>query len=94
MHYFYLERNQWEKLGLVLPVDKFGESAPTRVMVPTPILLAERVFVTVCDQDNIGRPYYVDLDARDPTQVLSVYCPNRHTPSWTLEPSSRSMNTA
>lgn len=65
----------WEKLGLVLPADKIGESRPTRVMVPTPFLLDEdtiRVFVTVCDEDNVGRPYYVDLNARDPTHVLSV----------------------
>jgi predicted GH43/DUF377 family glycosyl hydrolase len=65
----------WEKLGLVLPVDTFEAETPTRVMVPTPILFDEntiRVFVTVCDKDNVGRPYYVDLDAREPKRVLSV----------------------
>ncbi|PMS37504.1 hypothetical protein B0G57_110166 [Trinickia symbiotica] len=66
---------KWEKLGLVCTADRFGVDVPTRVMVPTPVFVNEdtiRVFVTVCDKDNIGRPYYVDVDARDPRKVLRL----------------------
>jgi hypothetical protein len=65
----------WEKLGLVLRPEAIGAETPICVTVPTPILLDEntiRVFAGVCDKNYIGRPYYVDLDARDPRQTLSV----------------------
>lgn len=66
---------KWEKLGLVRSVDPAAPNAPTRVMVPTPIMRGIdtiRVFVTVCDQQNVGRPHYVDLDARNPVRVLGI----------------------
>jgi hypothetical protein len=62
---------RWEKLGIVLKPDV--EWGSKRSMVPTPVLLDEntiRVFVTLCDADNVGRPAFVDVDAHDPKKVL------------------------
>ncbi|CAD6542146.1 hypothetical protein LMG24235_03751 [Paraburkholderia sabiae] len=42
-------------------------------MVPTPLLVDDRtirIFLTVCDADNVGRPYFVDVDASDPTKIV------------------------
>lgn len=44
-------------------------------MLPTPVLRTDgslRVYVTCCDDDMVGRPGFVDLDADDPTRVLRV----------------------
>jgi len=61
---------RWEKLGIVFKPDV--EWGSKRSMVPTPVLLNEntiRVFVTLCDADNVGRPAFVDVDASDPRKV-------------------------
>lgn len=65
----------WEKLGIVFKPDADMSWGSRRSMVPTPFLLDDntiRVFVTLCDEDNVGRPGYVDVDARDPRKVLRV----------------------
>lgn len=46
-------------------------------MVPTPLHLPGlgviRVFITCCDQQGIGRPGFVDMDADDPARVVHVH---------------------
>jgi hypothetical protein len=44
-------------------------------MIPTPVLAdAEtlRIYVTMCDASGVGRPGYVDVDARNPVSVRQV----------------------
>jgi hypothetical protein len=66
---------QWNKLGLVYKPDGSSHWAVSHAMIPTPVVLDDntiRVFVTFCDEHFIGRPGYVDVDARDPKRVLRV----------------------
>lgn len=66
---------KWEKLGLVPLIDPAAPDAPALVTVPTPVMHGTdtiRVFFGSCGRDYIGRPHYVDLDARDPLRVLGV----------------------
>ncbi|PVX82302.1 hypothetical protein [Paraburkholderia unamae] len=65
----------WEKLGIVYAPDERAPWAVSHAMVPTPFLLNDntiRVFVTLCDANFVGRPVYVDVDARDPKKILGV----------------------
>lgn len=65
----------WEKLGIVYAPTGELISAKTHAMVPTPFLLNEntiRVFVTLCDADMVGRPGFVDVDARNPLRILRI----------------------
>lgn len=64
---------QWLKRGLVYRTDRHAPAGMVRAMVPTPLMLDEhtiRIFLTICDADNVGRPYYVDVDASDPTKIV------------------------
>jgi predicted GH43/DUF377 family glycosyl hydrolase len=66
---------QWKKRGLVYRPDGSAPWAVSHAMIPTPVVVDAdtiRVFVTFCDEHFIGRPGYVDVDARDPTRVLRV----------------------
>ena len=57
---------QWEKLGLVFKLDESRLADHKNAMVPTPMLLPSgklRVYMTVCDQANIGRIFYVEFDS-------------------------------
>lgn len=65
----------WEKLGIVYAPTGELISAKTHAMVPTPFLLNEntiRVFVTLCDAGMVGRPGFVDVDARNPLRILRI----------------------
>lgn len=66
---------RWQKLGLVYGPDGSMPWAASHAMLPTPVRLdAEtiRVFVTFCDERGVGRPGFVDVASRNPTQVLGV----------------------
>lgn len=66
---------RWRKLGLVRTGGVAVSWAESHAMVPIPIRLNEqviRVYATFLDANNIGRPGYIDVDANDPTTVLSV----------------------
>ena len=66
---------RWAKRGLVYCPDGTRSWARTHAMLPTPLLIDDdvlRVFITCLDAQGIGRPGYVDLDARDPTRVVSA----------------------
>lgn len=65
----------WKKLGIVYGPDGARPWAKSHAMIPTPFRVSDdrvRVFVTFCDGHGIGRPGYVDVSARAPTEVLSV----------------------
>lgn len=60
---------------MVYRPDGSNSWAVSHAMIPTPIVIDAdtiRVFVTFCDEHFIGRPGYVDVDAREPTRVLRV----------------------
>lgn len=66
---------QWKKLGLVYSPDGSLPWAQTHAMIPTPVLVAPdrlRVYVTMCDQNYIGRPGFVDVDPENPLKILQV----------------------
>lgn len=66
---------RWRKCGLVYGPDGSKSWARSHAMIPTPLRIDQgriRVFVTFCDDEGIGRPGYVDVDARDPRRVLGV----------------------
>lgn len=66
---------RWLKHGIVWRPDGRQAWARSHGMLPTPVVLdgeRVRVYVTCCDADGIGRPGFVDLDARDPRRVLRV----------------------
>ena len=57
---------QWKKLGLVFKLSESRLADHKNAMVPTPMLLPAgklRVYMTICDQSNIGRVYYVEFDS-------------------------------
>lgn len=64
----------WEKLGHVYVADGEHEWARQRAYVPNPVVLEDRirVFVSLLDDEQVGRVGYVDLDRGDPTSVLRV----------------------
>ncbi|MFX1695346.1 hypothetical protein [Paraburkholderia sp. A1RO-1] len=65
----------WEKLGIVYAPDERTPWAASHAMVPTPFLIDDdtiRVFVTLCDGDFVGRPAFVDVDARDPRKIIRI----------------------
>ncbi|WP_163833040.1 hypothetical protein [Spartinivicinus ruber] len=66
---------KWEKKGLIcnaksMSIPWFKKNA----MVPLPYLKSSnvlRIFLTMCDEHNIGRIGYVDVDPENPSQILS-----------------------
>jgi len=66
---------KWEKLGIVYKPDGKSDWWKTHCMAPTSILLNEntiRVFVGGWDDKKISRIGYVDVNANNPLEVLSV----------------------
>ena len=65
----------WVKLGLVWGPDGSASQCKTHAMVPTPFRLNKeiiRIYVTCLDERGVGRPWYVDVDAKNPINVLDV----------------------
>jgi hypothetical protein len=66
---------KWRKLGVVWNTDGSKPWSRTHAMGPTPVVIDDeviRVFLTTLDAEGRGRPMYVDVSARNPTQVLKV----------------------
>jgi hypothetical protein len=56
---------KWEKLGLIFNLNQSQLSHFKNAMVPTPYILSNnmvRVYMTICDSENIGRVYFVDIE--------------------------------
>jgi hypothetical protein len=65
----------WQKLGIVWKPNGVSPIAKTHAICPTPLLINEnliRVYVTCLDEKGRGRPFFVEVSAKDPTRVLNV----------------------
>ena len=65
---------QWKKKGLIYCPNAEDGWKVQSAMLPTPILLGDklRVFLGICDKDNVGRIGYVDVDPRNPSKILDI----------------------
>lgn len=65
---------KWDKRGLICSHKSFDLPWYRRnTMVPTPFVTRSgglRVLLTFCDQDNVGRVGWVDLDPAQPSRIL------------------------
>lgn len=65
---------KWDKKGFICDSHTFGLPWFTKnAMVPIPYLLDEktiRIFLTMCDEKNIGRIGYVDVEAENPSKII------------------------
>lgn len=64
----------WEKRGLIYNVDKSLSWQKQFAMLPTPIMVDDklRIFLGFCDEKNVGRIGYVDVNPDNPSQILEV----------------------
>lgn len=62
----------WEKLGRVYVASGERDWAQQKAYVPNPVVFDDRirVFVSLLDDEQVGRVGYVDVDGDDPTSVL------------------------
>ncbi len=66
---------KWKKIGVVWKPEGDQPWAKTHAMAPTPFRLNDniiRIFLTSLDDKGRGRPGYIDVAAKDPTNVLGV----------------------
>lgn len=65
---------RWEKKGLICSAGSLDVPWYRKnTMVPVPHLLDEgrlRIFITMCDEANVGRIGWVDVDPNEPSRVL------------------------
>ena len=65
---------KWEKKGLVCSCETFSlDWYKKNTMVPVPYLIDSktlRIFLTMCDKDNIGRIGYVDVKPDNPSEII------------------------
>ena len=64
----------WEKKSIICDSNSFGLHWYIKnTMVPVPYLLSAeklRIFIAMCDEDNVGRIGFVDVNPENPSQVL------------------------
>lgn len=65
---------EWKKGGRIYEPDKLADWKQQFAMTPVPLRMKDRirVFVGLCDDKNVGRIGYVDVDLDDPSEVLAV----------------------
>lgn len=67
---------KWLKKGFICSHETLNLLwAGKNIMTPLPMLLPDgniRLYLTICDKDNVGRVGYVDLDAGNPLKILKV----------------------
>ena len=65
----------WDKKGLICSHETLNLPwYKKNTMVPIPYLMNEnclRIFVTMCDEQNIGRIGYIDVDPQNPSNIIS-----------------------
>lgn len=65
---------KWIKKGLICSSNTFNIPwYKKNSMVPLPYLIAPniiRIFLTMCDEDNVGRIGYVDVEADNPSKIV------------------------
>lgn len=65
----------WQKLGSVYCADGSNNWAQSHAYTPTPFLLNDdtiRLFVSFLDDKKVGRLGYIDLDAQNPNNIMSI----------------------
>lgn len=66
---------EWLKRGLICSHETFDLPwYKKNTMVPVPFLVDDRrlrIFVTMCDEKNVGRIGYVDVDPGNPSRILN-----------------------
>ena len=65
----------WQKLGLVYTAAGEQPWAQSYAFVPTALMLDKeriRIYVAFVDRERVGRVGFVEVEARDPSQVLRV----------------------
>ncbi len=65
---------KWKKKGLIFNVDNERPWQNQFAMLPTPLLIDDRlrIFLGFCDKHNVGRIGYVDVNPQNPKEVLEV----------------------
>lgn len=66
---------KWEKKGRIYCADNKEGWAVSFAAIPTPLRISEdvlRIYCSFCDKDTISRIGYVDVNARNPAQIISV----------------------
>lgn len=67
---------KWEKKGFICSSETLDLPwAGKNIMTPLPVLRKDgniRVYLTICDKDNIGRVGYVNLDVKNPGRILTI----------------------
>lgn len=65
---------RWEKRGLIYNAPGTPGWKNQFAMLPTPIMLGEklRIYLGFCDEKNVGRIGYVDVDPDDPSKIIAV----------------------
>jgi len=66
---------KWEKKGLVYTPPKDGSWKDNSALTPTAFLLDEniiRIYASFRDTQGVGRIGYVDLDAKNPSNILKI----------------------
>lgn len=70
-----MNKRTWKKLGRVYVADGHHHWAQSHAYLPTSMMLDEdriRVYAAFLDRQRIGRVGYVDLNAKNPLEVLKV----------------------
>jgi len=66
---------KWHKKGLIFAPSKKHSFCKTRVMVPTPYLINDKVirlYCGFCDEAGISRIGYVDVNSENPSEIINI----------------------
>ena len=70
-----MNNHKWKKRGLIYCPDGSVEWQKQFAMLPTPWLISDdrlRVFVGFCDDKNVGKIGYVDVNPNNPKDVIEI----------------------
>lgn len=64
----------WEKCGVIYAAENDLPWKNQFAMLPTPLLMDGklRIFIGFCDENNVGRIGYVDVNPENPSEVIEV----------------------
>lgn len=68
-------KNDWSKKGVIFNPSKVNDWIVSHAYIPTPVLLNEetiRIFLAFKDAKGIGRVGYIDVNAQNPFDVISI----------------------
>ncbi len=65
---------KWKKRSLIYSVDNNCDWQYQFAMLPTPLLMDDRlrIFIGFCDKNNVGRIGYVDVNPENPAEIIEV----------------------